>query len=44
MAIWYILWLFGKFYGYLVYVFLLVLVCCTMKNLATLRGDGSLEA
>jgi hypothetical protein len=33
-AIWYILWLFGIFVGYLVYIFP-VLVCCTKKNLAT---------
>jgi hypothetical protein len=33
MAIWYILWPFGIFYGYLVYIFP-ILVCCTKKNLA----------
>jgi hypothetical protein len=35
MAIWYMLWPFGIFYGYLVYHFP-VLVCCTEKNLAAL--------
>jgi hypothetical protein len=34
-AIWYSLWPFGTFCGYLVYFFL-ILVCCTNKNLATL--------
>jgi hypothetical protein len=35
VAVWYILWPFGIFCCRLVY-FLLVLVCCTKKNLATL--------
>jgi hypothetical protein len=35
MDIWYILWPFGTFYGYLVEIFP-VLVFITMKNLATL--------
>jgi hypothetical protein len=34
-ATWYTLWTFGTFYGYLVY--LPVLVSCTKKNLATLH-------
>jgi hypothetical protein len=34
VAIWYVLWPFGIFYGYLVYFFP-VLVCCATKNLAT---------
>jgi hypothetical protein len=38
MAIWYSLWPFGIFNGYLVYLFP-VLVCCTKKNLATLVVD-----
>jgi hypothetical protein len=35
MAIWYFLWPLGKFYGFWVDLFP-VLVCFTMKNLATL--------
>jgi hypothetical protein len=38
MAIWYILWPFGIFYGYL--VFFPVLVCCTKINQATLVATG----
>jgi hypothetical protein len=34
-SIWYILWPFGIFYGYL--VLFPVLVCCTKNNLATLQ-------
>jgi hypothetical protein len=34
-SIWYILWPFGRLYGYLVHFFL-VLVSCAKKNLATL--------
>jgi hypothetical protein len=34
-AIWYILLPFGKYCGYLVYIFP-VLVCCTKKNMATM--------
>jgi hypothetical protein len=45
MAIWYVLWSSGIYYSHLVYVPILwsfgifspVLVCCTKKNLATLR-------
>jgi hypothetical protein len=36
-AVWFILWSFGTFYGYLVYFS--VLVCCTKKNLATLLSS-----
>jgi hypothetical protein len=42
MTIWSILWLFGLFYGHLVYftaiyvVYFCRMVCCIMKNLATL--------
>jgi hypothetical protein len=47
MAIWYILWLFGISYGYLVYFtaiwyIILVLVCCDKKNMATLVPTGSM--
>jgi hypothetical protein len=37
MAIWYILWPFGTFYGHLAYVIFDTLVCCTKKNLAALQ-------
>jgi hypothetical protein len=39
MAKWYILWPFGEFNGHLGSIFPPVLVCCTMKNLATMHGD-----
>jgi hypothetical protein len=35
-AIWYILWSFDIFYGYIFGIFSPLLVCCTKKNLATL--------
>jgi hypothetical protein len=50
MVIWYILWLFGIFCGYLVYFMVIwyifsVLACCTSQNLATLvrRTERELE-
>jgi hypothetical protein len=35
-AIWYTLWSFGIFYGYIFGIRFPVLVCCTIENLATL--------
>jgi hypothetical protein len=48
MSISSILWIFGLFYGYLVYVIVIwyifpVLVCCTGKNLATLASSTTSE-
>jgi hypothetical protein len=36
--IWHVLWQIDIFYGHLVSVLFPVLVCCFMKNLATLPG------